>query len=67
MTPKRSKPLLKAIEAAGSLGKIAKHLNLTRQAVSAWPEVPLKYMVEIASLTGLSIKRLRPDLFEGQK
>lgn len=59
----KSKTALNLVfERAGGQSALAKRLNLTRQAVSAWPHVPLKHLQDVAEITGLSRDEIRPDL-----
>ena len=45
------------------LTDIAKTLNITRAAVSAWTRVPAEHVIIVAELTGIARERLRPDLY----
>lgn len=52
----------------GSLGyggkyKISRACGLTPRAAAAWKVVPARHVGRVASLTGLQITDLRPDLF----
>jgi len=55
--------VLDVLKACGGASKIAKELGITRQAVSQWRRVPLKYVRFIAQRTGFSPSVLRPDIF----
>jgi len=56
--------LIEVFRAAGSAAAVARHIGLTRAAVSDWKIVPVKYLRQISDLTGISRERLRPDLYE---
>jgi DNA-binding transcriptional regulator YdaS (Cro superfamily) len=55
--------LIKAIEAAGSIRKLAGLLGVSHQAVSKWDNVPAHWIVEIERVTGVPREQLRPDLY----
>lgn len=57
--------ILDVFRAYGSQTKLAKQLGVTRQAVSKWRHVPLKYVRLISQFTGLSPAVLRPDIYDG--
>ena len=48
----------------GTMGALAKQLNVTLQAVSAWKKVPLRHVQTLSSMTGIPRERLRPDIYE---
>ena len=43
--------------------EIAEALGVSRAAVSQWRRVPEKHLAIVARLTGISRRRLRPDLY----
>jgi len=43
--------------------EIAEAVGISRAAVSQWRRVPEKHLVVVARITGISKRRLRPDLF----
>lgn len=58
----RAKNAFEALRAErGQLSRIAEELGLTAQAVHQWPIVPLKYLMEVSRVTGVSPRKLRPD------
>jgi hypothetical protein len=61
---KQSDPiLLDVFRAYGTQTAIAKELGVTRQAISKWRHVPLKYVRRVSQFTGLSPAVLRPDIY----
>jgi Putative antitoxin of bacterial toxin-antitoxin system, YdaS/YdaT len=64
MTRKRTTALIEVILHYGSLASLARELEITVQAVSAWSRVPFKHLSRISKDTGISRQRLRPDLYE---
>ena len=60
MESTRSEMLRRAI-AASSINKIAAAVGLSRQAVSAWTDIPVKYLPEIVALTGIPAAELAPE------
>jgi len=56
-------PLYRAIEAAGGLTKLAASLQITKQAVAQWDEVPPLRVLEVERVSGVSRHELRPDLY----
>jgi DNA-binding transcriptional regulator YdaS (Cro superfamily) len=55
--------LERAIEAAGGLTKLATSLQITKQAVAQWDEVPPLRVLEVERVSGVSRHELRPDLY----
>lgn len=54
-----------AILKAGGFAYVADKLNLSRQAVYQWAQVPIGHVHKVAKLSGVSVERLRPDVFKG--
>jgi DNA-binding transcriptional regulator YdaS (Cro superfamily) len=63
-TREREKILLKVFMHFGGASALAKELGITRAAVSHWQKVPFRHMKQISEWTGISRRRLRPDLYE---
>ena len=55
--------LLDVFRAYGTQTKLAKELGVTRQAISKWRHVPLKYVRRLSQFTGLTPSVLRPDVY----
>jgi DNA-binding transcriptional regulator YdaS (Cro superfamily) len=55
--------LERAINAAGSLRKLAKLLKIQPSAVRKWRNVPDHRIIEIEKKTGVPREKLRPDLY----
>lgn len=56
-------PLDRAIKGAGGLTKLAASLNISKQAVAQWDEVPPLRVLEVERASGVSRHELRPDLY----
>ncbi|MCS3467118.1 DNA-binding transcriptional regulator YdaS (Cro superfamily) [Pseudomonas sp. JUb42] len=59
-------PVCKAAKVAGGQSALARHLNVTPQAVQkmcASGRVPAERVLEIEKATGVSRHELRPDLY----
>lgn len=53
------------VEHFGSASKVAKALNITRMAVSAWPEiVPIQRQYELEHITKGALKAKKPEWME---
>jgi TorA maturation chaperone TorD/DNA-binding transcriptional regulator YdaS (Cro superfamily) len=59
----RDNGLRLAIEAAGGVGALARGLSISQPSVSGWTRVPADRVLAIESLTGVSRRELRPDLY----
>lgn len=57
----------KAIEAAGSGGKLGRSLGISRAAVNEWDQVPAKRVREVSRITGVPLAELRPDLYANEE
>lgn len=62
-----AKALQEAIKKAGSMSALGRLLGITPQAVKAWRDgnasLDAMRCVEIEKVTGVSRKKLRPDIF----
>lgn len=47
----------------GLQSALAKHLGVTRQAISDWPAVPIERLRDVEKFTGIPREKLRPDIF----
>jgi len=63
-TRDRNKILIKVFMHFGGASALARELEISRAAVSHWREVPFRHLKRISELTGISRRRLRPDLYE---
>lgn len=59
----RSEILTRVFAHYGGAAALAKLLGVTRQAVHAWREVPLRHLKRIAAETNIPREELRPDLY----
>lgn len=57
--------LKKAIEEAGGVAGLARHLGVTTQAISQWDQVPPRRVIAVEEATGGKVSRyeLRPDIY----
>ncbi len=62
MKPK-SREVLRAIKAAGSIAKLAEAVGTSKQAVHAWYMIPLNRVWDVEKATGIPHHELRPDFF----
>ena len=47
----------------GRLSRLSEALGITAGAISQWEEVPAERMGAISRFTGISLRKLRPDIF----
>ena len=52
---------LKAVDGPTGLAKLL--ADITPQAISQWPQVPYKRVLEVEKVSGISRHRLRPDIY----
>ena len=50
------------VKLAGGPTVVGRHLNIRPTAVSNWQHVPAQHMHRVATLTGLTVQQIRPDL-----
>lgn len=65
MTSKFKEKLNKWTSDIGGIPGLAAKLNIQRQAIYQWPEIPHKRLLDVEKITGVSRAELRPDLFKG--
>jgi len=53
----------RAIERAGGAYFLAKHFNISHQAVYGWDKIPATRVKAVAELTGIPPEQIRPDVF----
>lgn len=51
------------VTAVGGGAKLARALNLTRQAIYQWRRVPAQHVISVERITGIPRFKLRPDLY----
>ena len=56
-----------AIKAAGGVSQLAKLLGVKHQAVCQWARVPAERIIDVEEKTGVSRKKLRPELYAPRK
>ena len=61
MHRKLSDGLRKALVAAGGVPELAAALGITPEAIYQWTNIPIRRVLEIEKLTGISRNILRPD------
>ena len=59
----RNPGLEAALSRRRAITEIAEALGVSRAAVSQWRQVPLRHLEAVAKLTGISKRKLRPDLY----
>ena len=52
-----------AIARAGGPGAVGLRVNITRQAVDAWEQVPPRHVLAVEAMSGVSRYVLRPDIY----
>lgn len=52
-----------AVEKAGGGAKVARPLNLQRQAVYQWKRVPAEHVITLEKLSGVPRHEIRPDIY----
>ncbi len=63
----RKRPMERAVEEAvrreGSLRRVAERLGVSRQAMQQWTSVPVKRVLALEAMSGVSRYDLRPDIY----
>ena len=52
-----------AVKKAGGGAKVARPLNLTRQAIYQWKRVPAEHVLTLERLSGVPRYQIRPDIY----
>jgi DNA-binding transcriptional regulator YdaS (Cro superfamily) len=52
-----------AIAAIGGVAETARKLGISPQAVSQWEIIPVKHVLRMEELSGISRHRQRPDIY----
>ncbi len=55
--------LQRALDIAGGPTALARHLGITKQAVSQWLKVPPERVLAVEDATGVACYELRPDIY----
>lgn len=55
-----------ALRKAGGRIALAKELGIRPQAISQWKEVPVRRVLSVEKITGVSRHDLRPDIYPPQ-
>jgi hypothetical protein len=55
-----------AAERVGGVNELAQKLGVSRQALYQWAEVPVERARDLERVSGISRRRLRPDVFGGE-
>lgn len=63
MSTIRPEVVERAIAAGGGVSELARKMNMTRQAISQWGQIPATRAVEVEEITGIPRHELRPDVF----
>ena len=62
--PHENEGVRRAVEAAGGLRVLARHLGIAHSAIINWDKVPVRHLFVIEEFTGVDREKLRPDIFE---
>jgi DNA-binding transcriptional regulator YdaS (Cro superfamily) len=57
-------PGILSLRQSRKIGKLAKKLGISRQAIYQWEKVPAERVPEVARITGVSRHILRRDLYD---
>jgi hypothetical protein len=63
-TKKRDKVMRMIFSKPGLPTVVAAHVGLTRQAIVAWDQVPVKYIRQVAELINMTPHEIRPDILD---
>lgn len=56
--------MIEVIRRGGGQTALAAKLGLTKMAINYWKRVPDRHVRKVAYITGIGMKRLRPDLYD---
>ena len=59
--------LARAVEAAGSIRKLAGKIGISHNAICQWDRVPLDWLLTIEKAVKVPRHKLRPDLYRDYK
>lgn len=62
----RDQGLARAIAAIGGMRSLARAIGVSQPAISNWKRVPADRVIAIETVTGVSRKSLRPDLYQAK-
>jgi len=65
--PEIEEGLRLAIEKAGSVRELARRLGISPSSILEWRRIPSDRILQVESVTGISRKKLRPDLYGKRK
>jgi len=63
LPPEPPDPLKHAVASVGGQAALARQLGVSRQAVQHWKTAPVRHVLRIEELTGVSRHDLRPDVY----
>jgi len=55
--------LSEVVRRVGTKMELARQLNISRQAVSRWDQIPVAHVRKISEITKIPLKVLRPDIY----
>ena len=61
--PSMQRAVSNAVQQVGSLKRLAERLGISRQALQQWHSVPVKHVLALEQLSGVSRYELRPDVY----
>lgn len=56
-------PIKDIVSQAGGTCALARELEISSQAISQWEQVPVKHVLAVEKLTGISRHKMRPDIY----